>query len=135
MAPEGQKPSQWLYLTQLPREMYSQPIVHKALSWGTVRKSACILAEITIQKSQESIVQALQDMSIEELQSYRDRIRQQWKGNQHDYEMRYGNAPANYASSISDDYNGDGEEFTRLTLLLQQIDVELQRRPRPGRNM
>jgi hypothetical protein len=52
MAPEGQKPSQWLYLTQLPREMYSQPIVHKALSWGTIRKAACILAAITIRKSQ-----------------------------------------------------------------------------------
>ena len=53
MAPEGQKPSKWLCLTKLPREMYSQPIVHKALSWGAIRKSACILAEITIRKSQE----------------------------------------------------------------------------------
>jgi hypothetical protein len=52
MAPEGQKPSKWLCLTKLPREMYSQPIVHKALSWGTLRKSACILAAITIRKSQ-----------------------------------------------------------------------------------
>ena len=52
MAPEGQKPSPWLWLTKLSREMYSQPIVHKALSWGTIRKSACILAEITIRKSQ-----------------------------------------------------------------------------------
>ena len=51
MAPEGQKPSQWLCLTQLPRAMYSQPIVHKALSWGAIRKSACILAEITRRKS------------------------------------------------------------------------------------
>jgi hypothetical protein len=51
MAPEGQKPSKWLCLTKLPREMYSQPIVHKALSWGAIRKSACILAEITIRKS------------------------------------------------------------------------------------
>jgi len=52
MAPEGQRPSQWRYLTKLPRAMYSQPIVHKALSRGTIRKSACILAEITIRKSQ-----------------------------------------------------------------------------------
>src|SRR4030095_5716508 len=51
MAPEVQKPSKWLCLTKLPREMYSQPIVHKALSWGAIRKSACILAEITIRKS------------------------------------------------------------------------------------
>jgi hypothetical protein len=32
--------------------MYPQPIVHKALSWGVIRKSACIFAEITIRKSQ-----------------------------------------------------------------------------------
>jgi len=32
MTPEGQKPSQWLCFTKLPREMYSQPIVYKALS-------------------------------------------------------------------------------------------------------
>ena len=51
MAPERQKPSQWLCLTKLPREMCSQPIVHKALSWGIIRKSACILAAITIRKS------------------------------------------------------------------------------------
>ena len=50
MAPEGQKPSQWRCLTKLPREMYSQPIVHKALSRGTICKSACILADITIRK-------------------------------------------------------------------------------------
>jgi hypothetical protein len=53
MAPEGQKPSQCLCLTKLPRDMYSQPIVHKALSWGAIRKSAGILAEITIRKSQK----------------------------------------------------------------------------------
>jgi hypothetical protein len=56
MAPEGQRPSQWRCLTKLPREMYSQPIVHKALSRGTIRKSACILAEITIRKSQLHVV-------------------------------------------------------------------------------
>ena len=52
MEPEVQKPSKWLCLTKLPREKYSQPIVHKALSWGSIRKSACMLAEITIRKSQ-----------------------------------------------------------------------------------
>jgi hypothetical protein len=53
MTPEGQKPSQWLCLTKLPRERCSQPIASKALSWGIIRKSACILAELTIRKSQE----------------------------------------------------------------------------------
>jgi len=52
MVPEAQKPSQWLCLTKLPREMCSQLIASKALSWGTIRKSACILAEIIIRKSQ-----------------------------------------------------------------------------------
>jgi hypothetical protein len=36
MAPEGQKPSQWLCLTKFPKATYSQPIVHKALSWSTI---------------------------------------------------------------------------------------------------
>ena len=57
MAPEGQKPSQWLCLTELPSTMYSQPTVHKALSRGTIRQSACILAEITIRKSQSLSLQ------------------------------------------------------------------------------
>jgi hypothetical protein len=30
-----------------------QPLENKALSWGTIRKSACLLTDITIQKSQE----------------------------------------------------------------------------------
>ena len=54
MAPGVAEAFPVLYLTQLSREMYSQPIVHKALSWGTIRKAACILAAITIRKSQYS---------------------------------------------------------------------------------
>jgi hypothetical protein len=57
MAPEAQKPSQWLCLTQLPREMYSQPIVHKALSQRIIGKPALTLAEITIRKSQDLALQ------------------------------------------------------------------------------
>src|SRR5689334_2017786 len=53
MAPEAQKPSQWLCLTQLPREMYSQPIVHKALARDIIGKLTPILAEIMIRKSQD----------------------------------------------------------------------------------
>src|SRR5262252_6008294 len=51
-APEAQKPSKCPCLTKLPREMCPQLIVSKALSWGTIRKSAWILAEITYRKSQ-----------------------------------------------------------------------------------
>jgi hypothetical protein len=53
MAPEGQKPLQWLCLTKLPREMCSQLIASKALSRGIIRKSAPILADITVRKSQD----------------------------------------------------------------------------------
>ena len=35
------------------RELCSQLIERKALSWGIISKSACILAEITIRKSQD----------------------------------------------------------------------------------
>jgi len=48
----GQKPSKCPCLTKLPREMCPQLIVSKALSWGIIRKSACLLADITIRKSQ-----------------------------------------------------------------------------------
>ena len=54
MAPEVAEAFPVLYLTQLPKKMYSQPIVHKALSWGTIRKAACILAATTIRKSQKN---------------------------------------------------------------------------------
>src|SRR5712691_1389602 len=49
---EVQKPSQRPCMRRLLREVCSQLIDRKALSWGIIRKSACILAEITIRKSQ-----------------------------------------------------------------------------------
>ena len=52
MAPERQKPLQWLCLTKLPREMCSQLIASKALSRGIIWKSAPTLADITVRKSQ-----------------------------------------------------------------------------------
>jgi hypothetical protein len=59
MAPEGQKPARWLCLTKFPREMCSQPIVRKALSWGIIRRTAYILAEITVRKSQVNTPEGL----------------------------------------------------------------------------
>ena len=35
------------------RDVGLQPLENKALSWGIIRKSACILAEITLRKSQK----------------------------------------------------------------------------------
>src|SRR5215471_11132513 len=48
----GQRPSKCPCLTKLPREMCPQLIVSKALSRGTIRKSACLLAEVAYRKSQ-----------------------------------------------------------------------------------
>src|SRR5712691_4732362 len=50
--PEGQKPLERPCMRRLVREVCSKPIDCKALSWGIIRKSTCILAEITIRKSQ-----------------------------------------------------------------------------------
>ena len=61
MVSEGQTPSQCC-LTKLPREMCSQPLENKALSWGIIRKSACILAEITIRKSQKCVCRATREV-------------------------------------------------------------------------
>src|SRR5712691_6104164 len=50
--PEGQKPLERPCMRRLVREVCSQSIDCKALSWGIIRKPTCILAEITIRKSQ-----------------------------------------------------------------------------------
>src|SRR6266446_8112706 len=39
-------------MVRLHRDLSLQLLENKALSWGIIRKSACILAEITIRKSQ-----------------------------------------------------------------------------------
>ena len=70
----------------------------------------------------------LSTVADEDLERRRHEVYQQWQQNQRDYTTRYGDSPANYGSSISDDYNGDGQEFTRLHSLLQEIDAELDRR-------
>src|SRR5712691_5861946 len=55
--PEGQKPLERPCMRRLVREVCSQSIDCKALSWGIIRKPTCILAEITIRKSQSLIFQ------------------------------------------------------------------------------
>src|SRR5512138_1213509 len=52
MAPEGQTPSQRPEMGPPHSGVDLQPLENKALSWGIIRKSACILAAITIRKSQ-----------------------------------------------------------------------------------
>jgi hypothetical protein len=52
MAPEAQKPSQRPDMVRPYRNVGLQLLENKALSWDTIRKSACILAAITIRKSQ-----------------------------------------------------------------------------------
>lgn len=74
----------------------------------------------------------LQDMDTKELKEYRTTIQQQLKENQKRYDTRYSESNSDYAASINDDYNGEGEEFTQLTLLLGQIDCEINRRESDG---
>src|SRR5713101_1631577 len=52
--PEGQKPLERPCMRRLVREVCSQSVDCKALSWGIIRKSACILTKITIRRSQVS---------------------------------------------------------------------------------
>src|SRR5207248_3408383 len=52
VAPEAQKPSQCLDRVRPHSDRGLQLLENKALSWGIIRKSACILAEITIRESQ-----------------------------------------------------------------------------------
>jgi hypothetical protein len=56
MAPEGQTPSQRPEMGPPHSDVDLQLLENKALSWGIIRKSACILAAITIRKSQDSCV-------------------------------------------------------------------------------
>ena len=51
MAPEGQTPSQRPEMGPPHSDVDLQLLENKALSWGIIRKSACILAAITIRKS------------------------------------------------------------------------------------
>jgi hypothetical protein len=46
------KPSRWLYITQFHRELYARLAKRKELLWHMIKKSALILVEITIRKSQ-----------------------------------------------------------------------------------
>src|SRR5215475_9194733 len=52
MVPEGQTPSQRPEMGPPHSDVDLQLLENKALSWGIIRKSAYILAEITIRKSQ-----------------------------------------------------------------------------------
>ena len=52
MAPEGQKPYQWRCLTKLQERCAHNLLCSKHFHRGAICKSACILAEITIRKSQ-----------------------------------------------------------------------------------
>src|SRR5262245_46936777 len=52
MVPEGQTPSQRPEMGPPHSDVDLQLLENKALSWGIIRKSTCILAAITIRKSQ-----------------------------------------------------------------------------------
>jgi len=67
------------------------------------------------------------DCPTEELQRYYDHVYRLWQQNQCDYTSRYGDASANYGASISDAYDGEGDELAHLSLLLHQLNAELRR--------
>src|SRR5713101_4984707 len=62
--PEGQKPLERPCMRRLVREVCSQPIDCKALSWDIIRKSTCILAEITIRKSQYCVLSPAEQITL-----------------------------------------------------------------------
>jgi hypothetical protein len=96
MAPVGQKPSQWLCLMKPLREMCSQTIVSKALSWDIIGKSAPMLAEITIRKSQAGVLFVLFVCSI----AVGPRIlTSEWHNNLTSLNSRHGFSNSPYAMS------------------------------------
>ncbi|MEN6375000.1 MAG: hypothetical protein ABFD75_09500 [Smithella sp.] len=59
---------------------------------------------------------------LETLSNYRKIIKSQFMENEEEYNQRFHNFPGDYGTSRSDDYNGDGEEYSRLSNLLIKIN-------------
>lgn len=74
----------------------------------------------------------LGEMSLSELEAYRTKVLDGLKDNEQAYEERYQAFPGDYAASINDDYNGDGDEYTQLNALLARIDKEIRSRRKPS---
>ena len=73
-------------------------------------------------------MKSLHDMRIDELEDYLLMIQGQREKNQERFDKRYSDRKSDYAASINDDYNGEGEEFSELTSLLAKIEREIRKR-------
>ena len=71
-------------------------------------------------------MKSLHNMTIVELEKYREKIQHRIDGNEKRYDKRYTDNDSLYGASINDDYNGDGDEYTELVLLLSKINLEVQ---------
>jgi hypothetical protein len=64
----------------------------------------------------------IETTTLEKLSNYRKRIKNQLKENEESYNQRFHNFPGDYGTSLNDDYNGDGEEYSKLSNLLMKIN-------------
>ena len=69
----------------------------------------------------------IEALTMKELFNYQEQITRELKENEDRYNHRYPNSTSEYGTSINDDYNGEGDEYLRLTLLLLKIKEEIDR--------
>ena len=69
----------------------------------------------------------IEALTMKELFNYQEQITRELKENEDRYNQRYPNSTSEYGTSINDDYNGEGDEYLRLTLLLLKIKEEIDR--------
>ena len=67
-------------------------------------------------------------ISLAGLEELRTRIDRGQRENQERYANRYSDHDPGYADSITDDYDGEGAEFTQLITLVHRVRVEIARR-------
>lgn len=72
----------------------------------------------------------LKGLSVEELQAQRDQLRRLLKDSDEAYDRRFPPEDSSYADSISNDYDGDGIDYSAVMTSLQRINEELRRRSR-----
>jgi hypothetical protein len=72
---------------------------------------------------------------MKELFNYQEQITRELKENKDRYNQRYPNSTSEYGTRINDDYNGEGDEYSRLTLLLFKIKEEIDRRRQLNSNV
>jgi hypothetical protein len=77
----------------------------------------------------------IEALTMKELFNYQEQITRELKENEDRYNQRYPNSTSEYGTRINDDYNGEGDEYSRLTLLLFKIKEEIDRRRQLNSNV